>query len=351
MIRGSLFAIGLIALPSISFAESDIFYDDRWYVDVLATVVEMDQDRGLDDQGYGGSAILGIPLGYHWSWETQLGFYTLETDGDNSTDFYQTNLNTGLRYSFGDPEDFTPFLLAGIGIVENDVIPDRDDSINFLFNIGAGLLSSNLFGTELRMRLEARYVYDHFDGFAGNGEIASTKGNGAFKDWHLSLGINLPLGAPRTMIREQEFIDSDGDSVPDERDDCPDTLPNAKVDAHGCLITNQVLVLHSINFELSSAQILTSSHGVLDMVVSALKSQDNFNLEVIGHTDSTGSDEFNQNLSEQRAESIIQYFVDQGVNPDRLTFSGKGESQPIAGNDSISGRAMNRRVEFHISDR
>ena len=72
-------------------------------------------------------------------------------------------------------------------------------------------------------------------------------------------------------------------------------------------------------------------------------------IKVIGHTDSVGSDEYNQALSERRASSVAAYLLSQGLAPNKLTSEGKGESQPVADNETDEGRAKNRRVELHIN--
>jgi outer membrane protein OmpA-like peptidoglycan-associated protein len=69
-----------------------------------------------------------------------------------------------------------------------------------------------------------------------------------------------------------------------------------------------------------------------------------------GYTDSVGTQDYNQGLSERRAESVRHYLRGQGIDSGRLTASGKGESNPVAGNDSATGRQQNRRVEVIISN-
>ncbi len=72
-------------------------------------------------------------------------------------------------------------------------------------------------------------------------------------------------------------------------------------------------------------------------------------IKVIGHTDSKGSDAYNQALSERRASSVAAYLLSQGLAPNKLTSEGRGESEPVADNASDEGRAENRRVELHIN--
>ncbi len=356
--------VGLV-LSSCVFASdsnSDTTYDQRRHIDIMATYMKLDDDRNIEDSDFGGSVIFGVPFSEHWSWENQIGMYGLDTGTSNSSDYYQININTGVRYNFDEHWGFTPFLLAGLGLTRNDVIPNSDDSINPMFNLGFGALSPTIFDLEMRLRMEARYIYDDFDGAGGDLDIPSSKGNGAFKDWHVSIGIVIPLGSTdpiysetiiekETFIETNVFIDSDGDTIPDSADMCPDTIKGADVDARGCLLKNQVVVLRNITFELASDQIEPSSYAVLDDLVATLQSQKDFNLEVIGHTDNVGAESFNQQLSEKRAVSVARYLIDKGIANERITASGKGESQPIASNAHVSGRAMNRRVEFYISER
>lgn len=143
-------------------------------------------------------------------------------------------------------------------------------------------------------------------------------------------------------------VDSDGDGVLDEVDACPGSTAGMAVDATGCLV-EQTVTLRAVNFETSSALLLSDSRVALDEVARALKNQKNLTVEISGHTDDVGNDGYNQMLSQQRAESVRQYLIGKGVNADRLSAVGLGEAQPVSGNDSEEGRMANRRVEFKVS--
>ena len=93
----------------------------------------------------------------------------------------------------------------------------------------------------------------------------------------------------------------------------------SKVDSDGCMITKQTITFNNINFELNSAEITASSGPSLNRVAKALKAQQNFNVEIAGHTDSTGSASYNEKLSDERAKSVRQYLIEQGIDADRLT--------------------------------
>ena len=79
-----------------------------------------------------------------------------------------------------------------------------------------------------------------------------------------------------------------------------------------------------------------------------MKENPDIKIEVRGHTDSTGEEEYNQKLSERRADSVIEYMIKNGISPERLNSVGFGEKKPVASNDTEEGMQLNRRVEFEI---
>ena len=105
----------------------------------------------------------------------------------------------------------------------------------------------------------------------------------------------------------------------------------------------------NITFDTGSASIKSSFYEVLDSVGLVLEEFNESDARVTGHTDSRGSDDFNQRLSERRAESVGSYLGRRpGVDPRRIYTIGHGETMPIASNDTSSGRSRNRRVEIEI---
>ena len=90
------------------------------------------------------------------------------------------------------------------------------------------------------------------------------------------------------------------------------------------------------------------ARAMLDEVVAWLQDNPELTVEIGGHTDNRGSDEYNQKLSENRAKAVYDYFVQHGVEAGRLSYKGYGESQPIATNDTEEGRQANRRVELKL---
>lgn len=108
--------------------------------------------------------------------------------------------------------------------------------------------------------------------------------------------------------------------------------------------------IDNLEFEFNSDVIVSSSFDSLREVATSLNKFPNYNLELEGHTDSQGSDEYNLDLSNRRANSVKTFLISQGVADGRITAIGKGETEPIADNDTAEGRAQNRRVEFKLVD-
>jgi OOP family OmpA-OmpF porin len=138
--------------------------------------------------------------------------------------------------------------------------------------------------------------------------------------------------------------DSDGDGVPDDRDKCPNTPKGATVNADGCWAYQG-----EIFFDVNSATVKSEAYPMLDEAATVLRNNPDLNVEIQGHTDNTGPAEYNLMLSQKRAESAMNYLVDKGVDPARLTAKGYGFEQPLASNDTKEGRAKNRRVEFRVA--
>ncbi|KAA0019331.1 OmpA family protein [Salinicola corii] len=138
-------------------------------------------------------------------------------------------------------------------------------------------------------------------------------------------------------------LDSDGDGVPDYQDQCPNTPAGAEVNSLGC---QEDLVLRDVNFEFDSAKLTSSAEEILDGISEKLMANDKLRIRLEGHTDSVGPAAYNKELSQRRADSVKSYLVNKGFSADNITTIGYGEEQPIASNDTAEGRAQNRRVEL-----
>lgn len=110
----------------------------------------------------------------------------------------------------------------------------------------------------------------------------------------------------------------------------------------------RLILPSNITFATEQASISPNFYSTLEGIAKVMKQYDKTYLNIIGHTDSTGTASFNQTLSEQRAESVKRYLLSQQVLAARLYAEGMGETQPIASNSTEQGRAQNRRVEIKI---
>ena len=143
--------------------------------------------------------------------------------------------------------------------------------------------------------------------------------------------------------------DGDGEGVPDHLDRCPGTPAGVSVDRNGCPLPQEVvLTVDRLGFAFDSAALSAESKSALDAAVAVINSQAGVQMDVVGHTDSSGPEAYNQKLSERRAQAAVDYLVSQGVDASRLRAVGRGEAEPAASNDSRDGRARNRRVELVV---
>lgn len=155
-------------------------------------------------------------------------------------------------------------------------------------------------------------------------------------------------------------VDNDGDGIPDTSDTCPNEPEtfNDFLDDDGCpddpsdkvhLSRDRIIITEQVYFETAKAVIKTESYPILDAVAEVLKQNPQVEkIRVEGHTDSRGDDDYNMELSNERAASVMKYLLDKGIAENRLESIGYGEEQPIADNETAKGRSLNRRVEFTI---
>ncbi|OQA94575.1 MAG: Outer membrane porin F precursor [Bacteroidetes bacterium ADurb.Bin217] len=146
--------------------------------------------------------------------------------------------------------------------------------------------------------------------------------------------------------------DTDGDGIGDNEDKCPSVAgivankgcPEVKAEVKK--VFSQALV--GIQFESGKDVILKSSNTILDKVVTVMKENPSFNLDINGHTDNSGDPQKNLQLSQKRADAVKLYLMNKGIDAARLKATGYGDTQPIADNKTKEGKAKNRRVEFKV---
>ena len=142
--------------------------------------------------------------------------------------------------------------------------------------------------------------------------------------------------------------DTDMDGVTDNRDSCPNTAIGVLVDDNGCpqMLTKTIQKSLYVDFDLNKTVVKAESYSEIEEFAKYLKQYVNSELLLEGHTDSSGSDNYNMRLSEARAAAVKRVLVEQfEIDANRIDTVGMGETQPIADNSSAAGRAKNRRVE------
>ncbi len=365
-----------LALASTA-AVADNHFDDRFYVTPSFGLVKPDSEKNLDSDFF-----LSIGLGRfiteHISLDLELDRYSLSPAG-GSPDVDYTGFGLMGRYHFHENNGWRPFVGFGAGSLKHRSI--WDNGHNMMYNLSGGLTKSLTDNVKLKTELRCRLDTDD----------ATFYPRDDFGDWMFSLGLNIALGeapaaaaaaAGAAAMQPAPQTDSDHDGVSDANDKCPNTPEGDKVDASGCTIdtgmldddrdgvvnrddqcpntragavvdktgceVQVVIELQGVHFDYDKSTLKPESIRILDAAVNTLKNHPQIKVEVAGHTDSRGSESYNQKLSERRAKVVYDYLVDHGIDADRLSWRGYGESQPIADNSTEAGRAQNRRTELKV---
>ena len=146
--------------------------------------------------------------------------------------------------------------------------------------------------------------------------------------------------------------DTDKDGVNDEEDKCPSEA--GPVSNYGCPVIEEAVVTRvnkaaqNIFFVTGSSKLLAKSNASLNGVVTILNENPSYKVDIDGHTDNVGKAEFNQTLSEARANAVRNYFISKGIDESRLIAAGHGFDMPVADNKTAAGRGKNRRVEMKL---
>lgn len=153
-------------------------------------------------------------------------------------------------------------------------------------------------------------------------------------------------------LANQGCPDTDNDGIADNMDKCP-TVPGTR-DNYGCpevsveVKKRLAFAATAIQFDLGKATIKKTSNKLLDEVVKILNDYPDYNMTIDGYTDNTGNAERNLQLSKERANSVMNYFISKGIDANRLKADGHGIENPVASNKTAAGRAKNRRVVMDL---
>ena len=296
--------------------------------------------NGLDNSLLPGGQI-GWRFDPHWSIQ---GWY----EKSNSVDYKYTSGSTdvedwygSLRYHFNNHSllGFEPYMGLNVG---RQKVTDHKETMT---------------GVELGLQRElARYLLVDF------GTRQAYGNDRHFWEGQVYLGLNLMFGVGGRKSGSSEetattqpaaavTADSDGDGVPDSKDACPDTPANAVVDDRGCQVykTSHSQTVNTVNFQFDKADIQPRYQDQVKDSAAAAKGDRNSTIRVDGYTDSTGPADYNQGLSERRANSVKRDLINNyQVDGSKITTEGHGESDPAASNDTAAGRAKNRRATITV---
>lgn len=179
-------------------------------------------------------------------------------------------------------------------------------------------------------------------GSAAGAVIGGVLGN------NIGKGKNAPVGAVLGGIVGGVAGNVIGRNMDKQAKEIKETLPGAEVErvGEGIKVTMKE---NMVNFGFDSSNLTSAAMANLDKLAEVLINNPDTNINIYGHTDSKGSDEYNLSLSDRRAAAVKSYLASKGIASSRMIPMGVGEKEPIATNDTDAGRAQNRRVEFAIT--
>lgn len=366
----TLVALSLGAATTLHAQE----YDDRWYFATGIYDSFNDSDRETNP-----TSVLGmLGIGRYINERASIDVFVDRTTRPfhsplrGSGQWSNMVIGTSARWYFSDADSWQPYLTAGIG-ADNHRANGAKAGWGPMFQAGIGLQKA--LTEKVRFRTELVYRYD-FDKDTRK-TYFPTVSDDQFGDLLFGVGLTVALGEPSAPPPPAEpkvtptppatpscrDLDDDNDGVNNCDDKCPNTPAGTLVGPDGCP-QKVVIDLRGVNFkfdrpgpnEKNIAPTLmepsAESLAILDQAIDTLKRYPDVRVEVDGHTDSVGTDEYNQRLSERRAKIVYDYLTSHGIPASRLDGpKGFGESRPIDTNDTKEGRQRNRRTELQVENR
>jgi OOP family OmpA-OmpF porin len=327
--------------------------EQPWHLTAQFGKVSLDSDRNTRNDDVWISLGFGRFFGNNFSLDLEYDEYS-GTFRDYATvapgaTYDQWKLsNWGLmgRYHFGSSA-VRPYVALGAGNMSHRNVLDEGSAISMRLGLGLQGKIAKHWST----RAQVLWQKDR---------DSTSLSDSSFSDVIYSVGLNFDFGGkppppppppkPKPAPPPPVNPDLDGDGVPNERDKCPNTRKGAVVDLDGCEV-EAVIELGGVHFDFDKATLKPEAKVVLNEAAALLGKHERVVVEIAGHTDSIGSETYNQGLSERRAAAVKDYLTSSGVKASRLSSKGYGESRPVASNDTEEGRAENRRVEMIILDR
>ena len=353
--------LGGLAMAQAASAQE---FDDRWYLTGSAGFNFQDSDRLTNDAPFV-TLGLGKFISPNWSLDGELNYQNPNFDANQDLNWSQYGGDLSARYHFiQDGRGWNPYIRMGVGYQKSEeefsqigpVLGERKDGY---FSAIAGVGLQTTFEKRVAVRAEVGYRAN----FDDNSYHAPNES--WFGDVLASVGVVIPLGpapvaavapAPAPAAPSCADLDDDGDGVNNCDDKCPDSQPGQTIGPDGCPVPVSI-DLKGVNFDFDKSNLRPDAVAILSEAAQILTRYPDLRVEVAGHTDSKGTEEYNQKLSERRAKAVYDYLTTNGVAATRLQGPiGYGESRPIApntnadGSDNPEGRAKNRRTELNVQN-
>jgi OOP family OmpA-OmpF porin len=333
-----------ILLSTVACATMMLAANSNYKYEITPTFggVYTEGNLGLDRNYANGGLSLGFNQFDSFIDQVELGFLRSIDD----VDYEGGNSHTGITRVFtnaikeyGITSDLSLYTLigAGVEIFDHEANGNEDGLFG---NYGAGIKYK--IADQVSLKFDVRHLIE-----ADHGD----------NNLLYNVGLAIPFGevakpapvvekpAPVAVVPVETPKDSDGDGVIDSLDECPNTMAKSKVDSVGCM----TLVNLNINFDTNSSVIKNSYNTRIVEFANMLKANPKLKATIEAHTDSVGSDAYNQKLSERRAASTVEALKLLKVDASKISSVGFGETKPVASNETAEGRAENRRVEAVMS--
>lgn len=341
----------LIAVAMLGGGVSTAYAQDgSWYLAPRVGVNFSDSNRDTDSSLYTG---LGI------GWWVSPNFAVDAEIAHNDADFQNDSFRAGRewesvslgvtgRWFFGDQGSaWRPYVLGGLGAVRHAAYSGtvQHDGWDPMATVGGGIQYN--FNERVALRGELAARYDH-DNNSLRGQFPGAGDYNHYVDGIVSVGLTIGFGGAAAVEPEPAAAPPPPPPPPEAATEEPAATP-VVIDLRGVNFKFDRPRSNEKDITPSLQEPTADSIAILDQAVDVLSRNPNVRVELDGHTDSIGSDEYNQKLSERRAQIVYDYLTSHGVNASQISgVKGFGESNPIDTNDTKEGRARNRRTELAV---
>ena len=355
--KKNILCCALLAAAAMAQSATAQDFDDRWYLTGGVGMNIQDRDRETEDTPF-------VTLGFgkmispNWSIDGEIN-YQNPNFNDTELLFSQYGASIDARYHWvKEGRAWWPYVRMGLGAQraeeEFDAFPNpsspgqREDTF-LTAQLGVGL-QADYDRYAIRGEVGTRYAFDDTSVIAPGGD--------SFGDLLASVTVLVKLGDLATVVTPDPVqpqktcadLDDDGDGVNNCDDKCPNSVAGQAIGPDGCPV-NLTIDLKGVNFDFDKDTLRPDAEAILAEAVSILQKYPQLKVEVAGHTDAVGTDQYNQGLSERRAATVYNYLTNAGIDASRLVGpNGFGESRPIDTNDTAEGRAKNRRTELYVQN-